>query len=101
MQSGKGPKAFAEVLVKEAEEYNGFNLIMADSESKSMVYVTNRPKGSPISITQVNPGIHVLTNAQLDSPWPKVTISSTSFLYLMSHPIQLFITNRNTLDSPC
>lgn len=65
---------FAKGLVNEGNEYNGFNLILADIESKKMVYVTNRPKGEPITIQEVQPGIHVLSNAKLDSPWPKVRI---------------------------
>lgn len=71
-QSKKSPKAFAEGLVGEANEYNGFNLIVGDLASKSMVYVSNRPKGGPLFIQLVPPGIHVLSNAMLDSPWPKV-----------------------------
>ncbi|KAI3459950.1 hypothetical protein Pfo_016613 [Paulownia fortunei] len=71
LESNKSPKAFAEELVKEANQYNGFNLIVADLASKSMVYVSNRPKGEPVSIQEVLPGIHVLSNAMLNSPWPK------------------------------
>ena len=71
-QSNKSPKAFAEELSKEANEYNGFNLIVADLVTKSMLYVSNRPKEAPFSIQPVPPGIHVLSNAMLDSPWPKV-----------------------------
>ncbi|KAK6116790.1 hypothetical protein DH2020_049420 [Rehmannia glutinosa] len=59
LESNKSPKAFAEEeLVKEANQYNGFNLIAADLVSKSMVYVSNRPKGEPVSIQEVLPGIH-------------------------------------------
>lgn len=64
---------FAKELVNEGNEYNGFNLILADIESKSMVYVSNRPKGEPMVIQEVHPGVHVLSNAKLDSPWPKVS----------------------------
>ncbi|KAL7127879.1 hypothetical protein ABFS83_14G280000 [Erythranthe nasuta] len=71
LESEKCPKAFAEELVKEANQYNGFNLIVADLASKSMVYVTNRPKGDLVPIKQVLPGIHVLSNATLNAPWPK------------------------------
>lgn len=44
LQSKKDPYEFAEELVKEADQYNGFNLIIADLCSMTMVYVTNRPK---------------------------------------------------------
>lgn len=72
LQSTKSPREFAEQLVTEAHQYNGFNLIVADICSKTMVYISNRPKGEPITIRDVSPGIHVLSNAKLDSPWHKV-----------------------------
>ena len=74
LESNKSPKAFAEELVKEAHQYNGFNLVMADLVCKSMFYISNRPKGEPVLIQKVKPGVHVLSNAKLDSPWPKVRL---------------------------
>ncbi|KAJ7957977.1 transport and Golgi organization 2-like [Quillaja saponaria] len=71
LKSRKSPIEFAEELKKEGHQYNGFNLIVVDIASKSMVYISNRPKGQPISIQEVSPGIHVLSNAKLDSPWHK------------------------------
>ncbi|GFS37649.1 hypothetical protein Acr_00g0053240 [Actinidia rufa] len=68
--SKKHPKEFAEELTKEADQYNGFNLIITDLSSKTMLYITNKPK-EKISIIEVSPGMHVLSNATLDSPWPK------------------------------
>jgi uncharacterized protein with NRDE domain len=37
-----------------------------------MVYLSNRPEGEPVVIQEVSPGLHVLSNAKLDSPWHKV-----------------------------
>lgn len=71
LKSKKKPMEFAVEIVKEADQFNGFNLILADICSKTMVYVTNRPKGDQAFVTKVLPGIHVLTNANLDTPWPK------------------------------
>ncbi|CAL9132844.1 unnamed protein product [Musa acuminata var. zebrina] len=71
LESTKCPSEFAEEIVKEADQYNGFNLIVADLCTKSMFYISNRPKGKPVSLLEVLPGIHVLSNANLDSPWPK------------------------------
>ncbi|CAA3022890.1 transport and Golgi organization 2 homolog isoform X2 [Olea europaea var. sylvestris] len=71
LESEKSPMEFAEELVKAAHLYNGFNLIVADLPSKSMVYISNRPNGESISVQEVHPGIHVLSNAKLNSPWPK------------------------------
>ncbi|KAK6939081.1 Transport and Golgi organization protein 2 [Dillenia turbinata] len=67
----KSPMEYAQEVMKEAHKYNGFNLILADLSSKSMVYVSNRPKGEPVTIREVSPGMHVLSNAQLDSDWHK------------------------------
>lgn len=72
MQSKKSPKEFADELVVEGDQYNGFNLVVADLLSMTMVYITNRPKDNGLSVTEVSPGIHVLSNANLDTPWPKV-----------------------------
>ncbi|XWS68348.1 hypothetical protein CRYUN_Cryun04dG0082400 [Craigia yunnanensis] len=71
LQSKKKPIEFAEEVVKEADQYNGFNLILVDLCSTSMVYLTNRPKENGNFVTEVSPGIHVLSNASLDSPWLK------------------------------
>lgn len=74
LQSRKSPREFTEEVAREGHHYNGFNLIVADISSKAMVYVSNRPKGEPISIQDVPPGTHVLSNAKLNSPWHKVSI---------------------------
>ncbi|KAI7730732.1 hypothetical protein M8C21_033366 [Ambrosia artemisiifolia] len=71
LQSYKTPLEFAEEVGNEADQYNGFNLLVADILSKNMVYVTNRLKGESIYMTTVQPGVHVVSNASLDAPWPK------------------------------
>ncbi|MED6132886.1 hypothetical protein PIB30_022965 [Stylosanthes scabra] len=79
LKSNKSPKEFAESLKREAHYYNGFNLIVIDMKSKSMVYISNRPKGQPITIEEVSPGLHVLSNAKLDTPWHKTQRLEQSF----------------------
>ena len=71
MQGSHGPLEYATEISKEANQYNGFNLILADMNSGIMVYLSNRLRGSLV-IQTVAPGLHVLSNAALDSPWPKV-----------------------------
>jgi uncharacterized protein with NRDE domain len=73
VQSNKSPLDVATEVAEEADEYNGFNLILADLTTNIMVYVSNRPKGQPATIQLVSPGLHVLSNARLDSPWQKVS----------------------------
>ncbi|KAJ4775442.1 Transport and Golgi organization 2-like protein [Rhynchospora pubera] len=83
LQGKKSPLDYAKEVAKEAKEYNGFNLILADLCKREMVYVSNRPKGRPAAIQIVPPGLHVLTNATLDSPWQKVVIFPYICLYNM------------------
>lgn len=72
VQSEKNPLDFADEIVEEGHLFKGFNLVLADLCSETMVYVSNRPKGEPVTVEKVLPGLHVLTNARLDSPWHKV-----------------------------
>jgi len=58
--------AFA-VLERKAAAYNGFNLLSGDAGSA--LWMSNRVVGAQ-SLRQ---GIHGLSNARLDTPWPKVT----------------------------
>ncbi|XP_039135390.1 transport and Golgi organization 2 homolog [Dioscorea cayenensis subsp. rotundata] len=78
LESLKTPIEFAEELAKEEEEYNGYNLVLADVCSKIMVYVSNRPKSEPVCVQVVSPGLHVLTNARLDTPWHKAQLLGES-----------------------
>ncbi|XP_010531519.1 PREDICTED: transport and Golgi organization protein 2 homolog [Tarenaya hassleriana] len=85
LQSGKSPTEFAEELEKEFDQYNGFNLVVADVCSQVMVYITNRPPCANSSLVrEVSPGIHVLSNANLDSPWPKCLRLKEDFIKLLA-----------------
>ncbi|AQK45683.1 Ser/Thr-rich protein T10 in DGCR region [Zea mays] len=79
------PLEYATEIAKEADQYNGFNLILADVNSGTMVYISNRPGGDPV-IQTVAPGLHVLSNAAINSPWPKAMRLGQSFKrYLTIH----------------
>ncbi|MDQ2779349.1 MAG: NRDE family protein, partial [Pseudomonadota bacterium] len=47
---------------------NGFNLLRADLRSADGIWVTNRP----FDQRRFGSGMHGLSNAALDTPWPKV-----------------------------
>lgn len=53
-------------LAARAGEYNGFNLLAGDG--RSLYYFSNR--GGPPR--ELGPGVYGLSNALLDTPWPKV-----------------------------
>ena len=61
------PQAYLEAVAAEGDRYNGFNLLLGTPTS--LYHYTNRAPGAHA----VTPGIHGLSNARLDTPWPKVT----------------------------
>jgi uncharacterized protein with NRDE domain len=58
---------FAERLRAQAARYSGFNLLLYDGAA--LLHVTNQPH---FSAQAVAPGVHGLSNATLDTPWPKL-----------------------------
>jgi uncharacterized protein with NRDE domain len=60
------PQAYLKKVQKEHEHYNGFNLLVGDTQS--LYYYTPLHN----EIEEVSPGIHGLSNHVLDTPWPKV-----------------------------
>lgn len=59
-------EAYAHGLSQRAADYNGFNLLVGDDGG--FFYVCNRTDG----VRRLEPGIYGLSNALLDTPWPKV-----------------------------
>lgn len=62
-----GPGDYLASLESEAAGYGGFNLLLADAES--LWYASNR--SAPFA-RALSPGVHGLSNEQLDTPWPKL-----------------------------
>lgn len=59
------PDRYAEQV--EAQDYAGFNLLLGDTGQ--LIYLSNRAEGGPRSL---HPGVYGLSNALLDTPWPKL-----------------------------
>lgn len=62
------PHAFAQSLQASGNRYNGFNLMLADSSG--LWYCSNR---GHIKHQQVKAGVVGISNASLNTPWPKLT----------------------------
>lgn len=62
---------FALDVVGSDNDYNGFNLFLLDERQACVV--SNRP--SP-HVTPLAPGVHGLSNASLNTPWPKLIRST-------------------------
>ena len=83
------PHHFIQENAKRFEQYNGFNLLMADlsdPEDAQMHWVSNRlMMGQNIRPRKVfpeqalDPGVYGLSNAMLDTPWPKVNHRIAAF----------------------
>lgn len=58
--------AYTRRLAARADDYNGFNLLAGDA--RELYYFSNR--GGPSA--RLAPGVYGLSNALLDTPWPKV-----------------------------
>jgi uncharacterized protein with NRDE domain len=67
LRGAPGPGDYLAGLEPEAAAYGGFNLLLADSES--LWYASNRSSSFARALA---PGIHGLSNEQLDTPWPKL-----------------------------
>jgi uncharacterized protein with NRDE domain len=62
-----GPGDYLAALEPDAAAYGGFNLLLADGDS--LCYASNRGTAFARALA---PGIHGLSNEQLDTPWPKL-----------------------------
>ncbi|HWU67830.1 MAG TPA: NRDE family protein [Stenotrophobium sp.] len=64
---------FAAALRTSAERYAGFNLLLYDGDA--LIYVSNQPT---YTVTALAPGVHGISNAALDTPWPKLCRLTTA-----------------------
>jgi uncharacterized protein with NRDE domain len=60
------PYSYLEILHKQADRYNGFNLVLG--ERQEIFWYSNRDG----RILRLSPGIYGISNHLLDTPWPKV-----------------------------
>jgi uncharacterized protein with NRDE domain len=65
--------SFIAALDKESGAYGGFNLVLGDFQQNAWTWVTNKAASSRTGwhAQTLAPGVHGLSNAALDTPWPK------------------------------
>lgn len=73
------PDAYLRDLADTAGEYNGFNLLCGDRDA--LYWLSNRTDDGPVAVA---PGVHGLSNALLDTPWPKVARGSRALSSLVN-----------------
>lgn len=64
-----------------AGAYNGFNLVLCDG--RELVWYSNKGNDDPRNGKPLEPGIYGLSNALLDSAWPKVLKTKAQFASLL------------------
>jgi len=86
------PEEYYNRLSSDLQDYNGFNLILGDTNE--LYYFSNKTNG----LKKLEPGIHGISNAILDTPWPKVEKSKRQLKHLIEqkniHPWEVL----NLLD---
>ncbi len=60
-------KSYLEALAKAADDYNGFNLLLFENDRA--YHFSNYEH----QLNEIAGGVHTLSNALLNTPWPKVT----------------------------
>ncbi|MDO8299963.1 NRDE family protein [Lacisediminimonas sp.] len=68
-------------LREKADRYNGFNLLVGDRDQ--LVWYSNRGDDDLRNGRALAPGLYGLSNAQLDTPWPKVVRTKAQFASLL------------------
>ncbi|WP_128595019.1 NRDE family protein, partial [Paraburkholderia kirstenboschensis] len=63
------PLAYLQRVAKTGDMYNGFNLLVGDWTRRELAWYCNRSNVAPALLT---PGTHGISNAVLDTPWPKL-----------------------------
>lgn len=82
LESDMTPGDYITCIRKEAHKYNGFNLLVGDTDT--MIWFSNCGYGRSINGKPLAPGIYGLSNALLDDPWPKVVRTRAQFASLLS-----------------
>ncbi len=83
LNSALSPAQYCDSLSDTFTEYAGYNLLVGDGQS--MLFVNNFQR----SIETLDPGIYGLSNASLNSPWPKITVGRERLGTLLENPGQL------------
>lgn len=73
--------AYLERIGAMAHVYNGFNLVLGDSEG--LYWFSNRAGADARNGQLLPPGIYGISNSLLDAPWPKVLRTKAAFASLL------------------
>ena len=81
LTSSVSPIDYLQQLESTANDYAGYNLIVADSNS--MAYFSNR---SGLPAKNLEPGLYGLSNGLLNTPWPKLCSATSKLTHWLNTP---------------
>ena len=86
------PQDYLKGVAETADQFRGFNLLVGDlyGPSLSLYYYSNRGGAAPRALA---PGVYGISNAALDTPWPKVVAltSSLTLLKAADAPLEAYL----------
>ena len=68
-------------IAERTQAFNGFNLLVGDADT--LIWFSNRESDDERNGQPLAPGIYGLSNATLDTPWPKVVRTKAQFASLL------------------
>lgn len=82
------PSSALERIAKTSDRYNGFNLLAAqwNGDERGLWIVSSPGATAPVKI---EPGVHGVSNARLDTPWPKVERAVEATRHAIAHSASL------------
>ncbi|WP_217477515.1 NRDE family protein [Stutzerimonas stutzeri] len=82
LRGALSPEAYLTELTGHLEHYSGFNLLVGDARE---LWYLNSQRGTP---QQLGEGIYGLSNAALDTPWPKLLRARQALRDCLEEPIE-------------
>lgn len=79
LKGGKSPEEYIKSLHADREKYNGFNALIGDRDN--LAHYSNYEG----KLNVIEPGIHGLSNALLNTQWPKVELAKMRLKHLMDN----------------
>jgi uncharacterized protein with NRDE domain len=76
------PAQYLAQLQQDADDYAGFNLLLGDCDE--LWYFANSTQAAERRPQRLEPGIYGLSNARLDTPWPKVELGKQRLVELLA-----------------
>tara|TARA_R110001599_G_scaffold353459_1_gene592706 strand:- start:419476 stop:420252 length:777 start_codon:yes stop_codon:yes gene_type:complete len=85
LTGSQDPASYLADLIPIAQQYAGFNLLVGTAEK--LWYLTNSPSAKQCEPALLAPGLYGLSNAQLDTPWPKVVLGKQRLQTLLGSDV--------------